>query len=220
LLALSYNGLHWSVGKGHATISVERKRFGSRLTRTQEAFCLEYLANGHNASKAYKATHPGCKSDLAARVEGHRHLTNPNVRAFLEQERSARNARLRMTGDEAMALLALIARANIGDIYDEHGNVMPVPHWPETVRLAVRTVRHGRRGISVTMQDSLRACELIAIATGRLRSTAHSGSSFDHAAYLAGLDEQPGAPERRPPARDPVRDRPPSRVRTRVRDIF
>jgi hypothetical protein len=158
-----------------------------RLSPLHEAFCLEYLANGHNAGRAYKATHPRCRSDGAARVEGHRLLTKPNIQHFLGEERRARNERLRMSGDEAMALLGLIARANIGDIYDENGSIMPVSHWPESVRLAVRRIRHGRHGISVTMHDALRACELIAIATGRLSRTGRANTTFDHVAYLAGL---------------------------------
>jgi hypothetical protein len=188
-----------TVREGRVTISVERRTSGHGIRRSQEAFCLEYLANGYNASKAYKASHPGCRSDGTARVEGHRLLTNPNIRQFLDEERRARNERLRLTGDEAMALLAMMARANIGDLYDEDGNLLPVPHWPDSVRRAVRSVRHGRTGTTVTMCDALRACELIAIATGRLGPPARVVPSIDHAAYLAGLDDP--ASTSQPPGR-------------------
>jgi len=38
------------------------------LTQRGELFALEYLANGYNATAAYKATHPRCAQRTAAIV--------------------------------------------------------------------------------------------------------------------------------------------------------
>jgi hypothetical protein len=64
----------------------------------------------------------------------------------------------------AMALLAVIARANLADAYDERGRLLPVPLWRLTLQLAVKSVK----GCSIILHDGLKACWLIARAAGRL----------------------------------------------------
>jgi hypothetical protein len=154
-------------------------------------FCLAYLANGYNAAAAYRSSHPRCRSAVAARVEGHRLLTDPNVVQFIAEEQQARNRRLRMDGDEVMARIAAIARADIAHLFDEHGRTLPPWEWPESVRIAVKTFRRGRNGDTIVLHDGLRACELIARAAGRLGGQAQVNPGFDHAAYLVGLDTPP-----------------------------
>lgn len=165
------------------------------LTSTQRAFVAELLANGLNATRAYKATHPRCTSDQAARVEGSRTLALPHVAAAIAQRQAARWQRLQMDGDEAMALIALSARADILDAYGpapatagEAANddlvLLPVSRWPERLRLAVKAVKADG---SIVLHDALRARELVATATGRIRSKVDVAHSFDHAAMLAAL---------------------------------
>lgn len=93
-----------------------------------------------------------------------------------------------MEADEAMALLSTIARADILELFDENGDMLPVHLWPASIRLAVKTVRCSRSGVSITLHDALRACELIATAAGRLKPSAEHRQPFDYAAYLVPLD--------------------------------
>lgn len=66
------------------------------LTDQQQRFCDLYLANGLNASKAYKEAYPSCKTDLSARTNAARLLTNDNVSAYLAEkaEKASKSAQL------------------------------------------------------------------------------------------------------------------------------
>lgn len=158
----------------------------------QRAFVAEYLANGLNATRAYLAAHPRCRSQAAAAVGAHRTLRNAKVQRAIAAAQAERFERLKMDGDEAMGLLAIIARANIADAFDpDTGAMLPVHQWPLTLRLAVKSVKNlnSLKGPSITLHDGLKACELIARAAGRLGSTSFRSDGFDHAAYLAGLTD-------------------------------
>ena len=55
-----------------------------KLTKRDELFCLAYVNNLCNGSKAWIETHPGCQPSTARR-EAQRKMTNPLVRAYIEQ---------------------------------------------------------------------------------------------------------------------------------------
>ena len=97
-----------------------------------------------------------------------------------------------MGGDEAVALIAIAARADIGDAYAPDGTLLPVAQWPEALRLAVKSIKLGPCGESITLQDALRARELIAAMSGKLKRTAELLHTFDHATWLEGLDDPKG----------------------------
>lgn len=166
----------------------KRKTAVRPLTAKQRLFVAEYLANGHNATRAYMACHPKCLSYDAARVKAHETVTNGNVQRAIALAQAARFKRLEMNGDEAIALLSLSARADIKDIYDpETGALLPVHQWPDSVRLAVKSVKANG---DIVLHDGLRARELMAQAAGRIKNTVDVNHRFDHAAYLA--DEAKG----------------------------
>jgi hypothetical protein len=155
------------------------------LTPKQHRFVAEYLANGLNATRAYLASHPHCRSQAAAAVGGHRTLRSAKVQRAIAAAQADRFQRLKMDGDEAMALLAVIARANLADAYDERGKLLPFPQWPLTLQLAVKSVK----GSCITLLDGLKACELIARAAGRLGPASSRIAVFDHAAFLCDLTD-------------------------------
>jgi hypothetical protein len=111
------------------------------------------------------------------------------VRAVVDATQAERWRHLEMVASEAIAMISIIARANIADAFDERGKLLPVHLWPETVSLAVRTFRIGKNGsFSLTLRDGLRAAELIAVATGRLKHKAGVVHTFDHVKCLAGAE--------------------------------
>jgi phage terminase small subunit len=158
------------------------KRPPDQLPPQLELFLLEYEANGHNGTKAYRASHPACRSNVAAAVGAYKVLRNPQIVARLEEQRKERWLRLKMDADEALARISIIARADIGDCYDAKGELLPVHQWPDSVRLAVKSIKPGQHGDTVILGDQLRASELMAIAGGKLKSQLLVG--FDHAKYL------------------------------------
>ena len=123
-----------------------------------------------------------------AAVEACRLLRDPNIRAAVDAKLAERHKRLEMKGDEAIALLSLTARADLREAYDETGKLLPFHQWPETLALAARAIKANG---DIILQDPLKARELMAVATGRLRSTVDHFHNFDHARYLAGLDDPP-----------------------------
>jgi len=148
----------------------------------EEAFALAYIASGENATKAYLALRPDVLRTTAA-VEGCKLLRNPKVARAVADARAERYAALEMQADEAVALISLTARADIGDAYAEDGvTLLPVAQWPASLRLAVKGIKPGPFGDSITLHDGLRARELMAQIQGRLKNTLEL--KFDHAKYL------------------------------------
>lgn len=162
------------------------QRDPAALTPLQQLFVAEYLSNGGNATQAYRAAHGGRVKENTCATEGWLLLRTPKIQALVEAGQAERFKRLAMQGDEAIALLSLRARANIRDAYDAKGQLLPIQQWPETLVLAVKSCKANG---DITLHDGLKAAELMAIATGRLKTAVNVLHSFDHAAHLAGLDE-------------------------------
>ena len=78
---------------------------------------------------------------------------------------------------------------------DQRGRLLPFHLWPESLRLAARTRRDKDGQIEWAFPDGLKASELMAIATGKLKTNVLQ-VQFDHAAHLAGLDEPPPPEEK------------------------
>ena len=124
-----------------------------KLTDQQQLFILEYL-ECWNATEAYLASHPKCKSNGAARVGGSKALTNPNIRAAIDTRLKDKA----MGADEVLARLAEQGRMSISEFivestnteYDKDGNEVGVV---ETVGLnwkAIRKYGHLIKSITST----------------------------------------------------------------------
>lgn len=148
----------------------------------RKLFALEYLANGYNATAAYRSVHPKC-SQRTAEVNGSRLLRKAEVRAFIEHEQKERTKRLRMDADEALEGITRHARADIRQLF-KNGELIPIHQWPPEVADAVKSVKHTPFGLTVVMYDKLKARELMAIAGGALKPQHQHKHTFDHAAYL------------------------------------
>ncbi len=170
-----------------ARVALAAKQREAELTAFRELFVAEYVANGGNATRAYLSASGDTVKVTTAGVEACRLLKDPKVRAAVDAATTERFKRLEMKGDEAIALLSLTARADLAQAYDEDGQQLPFWQWPEALRLAVKGIKPDG---TVIPQDPRKARELMAVATGRLRATVDV-HHFDHAKYLAGLDEPP-----------------------------
>jgi len=164
-----------------------KKQDPNALTDRQRHFILAYEANGHNGARAYMALHPGANAGTAA-TEAYRTLRKPHVSKELDRRRQERWQRLEMTAEEAAALVAIRARADIGQAFDENGVMLPVTMWPEELRLAVKSIKPGPYGDTITLHDGLRACELVLQMAGKLKQVV-ALQHFDHVGYLASKSE-------------------------------
>lgn len=171
------------------------KAQGKQLRNGEGVFVEAYLTNGGNATRAYLAAHPEAKP-TTARVEGCRLLTKPNIREEIERRRLEVFKRWEMEGEEALALLAARARFDPIDLFDEDGKLLSVRELPHYVRVCIKGIRKDGKGRrELVFHDGLKAAELVAIATGKLRSKVDINHNFDHAAHLAGLDKPPAETE-------------------------
>jgi phage terminase small subunit len=160
------------------------------LTNGQLLFAQAYLENGCNGARAYRETHPKANNQTC-QVEACRLLREPKVRAFVDAGLAERRKRMAMEGDEAIALLSARARANLTHAYDGQGKLLPFELWPIELQLALKS----HDGDKVTLHDGLKAAELMARATGRLKDSVDLTHKFDHAKHLAGIDTPPPPPE-------------------------
>lgn len=160
------------------------------LTEAQEIFAAAYVENGGNGTRAYRTAHPQVTIGTAA-VEASKLLRIPKIQARVDALRKERWKRLEMEGDEAIALLSLSARASAVDVFDEDGTLLPVGQWPPEIGLAVKALKFKDGALeSVTLHDGLKARELMAIATGRLKQALAVTHTFDHEKYLAGEESE------------------------------
>lgn len=162
-----------------------------RASERDTLFVLEYLVD-RNGTRAYKASHPRCRSTNTAAVEASRLLRKPKVQALLREESRARVARLRLDADEAFARVSCVARANICMLLGSDGQPLPVSMWPEEVAMAVRVYRRlPGGGVEIALHDSMKALELVLTACGRLGAGRDRGMTFDHAALLTRSQKAP-----------------------------
>jgi hypothetical protein len=155
-----------------------------QLTPNEELFAFEYLTD-RNGTRAYRASHPRCSSDNAAAVEACRLLRKPKVSSFIKQEMDARLERLQLDGDEALATITRNAQADMRRFFDSQGRLLPVHLWPDDVGDSVKSLRYkSGRVVGIVMHDKLKALELMAIASGKLKQRRPQPIQFDHASLL------------------------------------
>lgn len=135
-------------------------------------FCLNYLANGFNATAAYKAAYPAAK-DHTARVDGCRLLAKANVKAFISQGLEDRWKARQISGDQALARVALDATSDLRDLYGADGQILPAHLWPDDLANSIEAIEHrADGGIRVKLVSKLGARRIILEQTGKLASAA------------------------------------------------
>jgi len=95
------------------------------MTPKQERFVEEYLVD-LNAAAAYKRAGYCSRSDVVARVEGHRLLANPNVAAAIQERKRVRSVATGITAEQVLRELARVAFSDPRKLYREGGDLAPV----------------------------------------------------------------------------------------------
>ena len=95
------------------------------MTEKQKKFCDEYLLD-FNATRAYKAAYPNCKSDEVAKAAGSRLLTNVNVKKYIEERKAELKKRVTVTQEDVINQLARIAFGDIRKLYNESGGLKDI----------------------------------------------------------------------------------------------
>ena len=148
--------------------------FPPGLNLSQYEFCLNYVANGFNATAAYKAAYPEA-TPRSARELGYRLLTKVDIKAFLATQLAEGWEALQMDGDEALGRVAQHARADIRLFYDEKGQLLDPRDWPDEIAGSVKAIKDGPYGKTITLVDPLSAQRIILEQTGKLKSPTGEG---------------------------------------------
>lgn len=93
---------------------------------------------------------------------------NLKVRDAIHAGREARWARLRMEGDEALALVALHARADIAELFGEDGELLKPHLWPDALRLCIDAVDLEKGKVKLVSKGA--AVRTLLEQTGKLAS--------------------------------------------------
>lgn len=154
------------------------------LTPAREAFVAAYLANGQNATDAYRTAYPRATT-RTCEVEGGRLLRNPVVKAKIAAALQKRLNRYEVTSDRIIEELASIAFLDSAQLYDRSGDLVPIHDLPERVRCAICQIETessggddgGVRVSKVKTNSKLKALELLAkLACGMAEKVEHTGT--------------------------------------------
>jgi Terminase small subunit len=141
------------------------------LPPDRAAFVQHYVANGGNGTRAYLAAFPTCHTISGAAANAYKLLRLPVVASAIDALQAERWKAAGMTGEEAMARIALDARGDPRELYDDKDKLLPIRRWPDSVAQSVKSIRTSKDGsTTVTLNDSLAARKLIAEQTGKLKN--------------------------------------------------
>lgn len=134
-----------------------------KLTPLQARFVEEYLLD-MNATQAVKRAGSKAKNLTVAGAE---FLANPNVKDAIDQAKDKRSEVTQIDAAWVLKRLAAEADADVADLYDEDGRMLPVKQWPKIWRqglvagLKTQVSEDGVAIIDVKLSDRIRRLELI-----------------------------------------------------------
>lgn len=98
----------------------------ANLTPKQIRFVQEYLIDLNQTQAAIRAGY----SEKTAAEQASRLLTNVNVSEAVQAAMKARSERTEIDADWVLKRLARDATADLADLYDDAGQLLPVKEWP------------------------------------------------------------------------------------------
>lgn len=100
------------------------------MTPRQEAFVREYMIDLNGTQAAIRAGY----SARTANEQAARLLADVSVRSAVEKAKAERAARTGIDADWVLRRLRDEAEADLADMYDDAGNLLPVREWPKIWR--------------------------------------------------------------------------------------
>lgn len=132
-----------------------------------ELFCLEYMRNGRNATKAYSKVYPDLKSE-SVMPSASRLLSNVKVQERLKELGEDVATALGIDRTTLAEELLNIAQSSQDDIRDNWGTLKPWSEIPDNVKKTISYVQTDRRiqasgdideKVKVGQHDKLKAIE-------------------------------------------------------------
>jgi len=128
----------------------------SVLNDRQVRFCQEYVID-LNASAAYERAGYENKSNNVVRAASSRLLADVNVQKLITRLKNDRFIRSQIDADKVLAQVHRLAFADIRDLYDASGDLIPIPELPDDLAAAIQSVKVSDRKVpgSGTGEDAL-----------------------------------------------------------------
>lgn len=120
-------------GKVPAPLSPVGKKTQIPTVDKRASFVREYLIDCNATQAAIRAGY----SAKTAKQIGSRLLTNVDVMTEINKAKVQRAERVEVTADLVLAELLKIARVDLSQLYDEHGNLKDIHSIPEDARRAI-----------------------------------------------------------------------------------
>lgn len=131
------------------------------LTPKQQRFVDEYLIDLNATQAAIRAGY----SEKTARAIGAENLTKPDIAAAIAEAKAKRSAQTGIDARWVLERLGMEVEADLADIYDENGNLLPVKDWPLIWRTGlvagVETAREGGDDGMVSYVDKIKISDRI-----------------------------------------------------------
>lgn len=104
-------------------------------------FVEELLVDSNQTQAAIRAGYsPRCARSTASAI-----LTNPNTSRYLAERRAELAEKFEITEDRIMREYTRLAFLDIGELYDESGDILPIKDMPEDSRRALTEVTSETR---------------------------------------------------------------------------
>lgn len=102
----------------------------AELTPKQARFVSEYLIDLNATQAAIRAGY----SEKTANEIGAENLAKPSIKAAIDAAIQSRTIETKIDANWVLKRLADEAEADIADLYDDNGNILPVKQWPKIWR--------------------------------------------------------------------------------------
>lgn len=167
-----------------------------KLTAKQQKFIDEYLID-LNATRAYKAAYPKCKSDEAANAASSRLLRNVKVQEQIAIEQQDIQTRTKITQDRVVQELAKIAFSNAtdyveivtrpikhrrfdekiqdyvyeeGDVFEQDIILKDTKQLTDDQKAAISSIKNTKHGIAIEQCNKVEALHLLGQHLGMFKN--------------------------------------------------
>lgn len=110
---------------------------GDKISDKQKRFAEGYLANGQNATAAYKAAYPNTTSDTSAAACGAKLLRNAKVKEYINQRQQKLSDKLQITQEMVLEGYRRLAFYDNRKFFDENDNLVSVANLDEETAFAL-----------------------------------------------------------------------------------
>lgn len=139
--------------------SVENVINNDELTDKQELFCLLF-SRSFNATKSYQEAF-GCGYNTAM-VNSCRLLKKPHIKKEVARLKKERYTIAFLSADDIFQKYMDIAFSDLGDYLEVKNGILKIKDSEEVDTSVLQEVKEGREGVSLKLQDKMKALEWLA----------------------------------------------------------